>query len=83
LFRSASLQSIGVSPARRGSVGDLEDCVREAQVFRDEACRRRASTSFLCRADGSNTLSWLSSLNSLFHDLVDEFHEQIVPGFAI
>jgi hypothetical protein len=63
------------------AVGVLEYFVREPQVFRDETVVIELQRLSFAGQIIKQTIC-LSSLNSLFYNLVEEFHEQIVPGIA-
>ena len=60
------------------AVGVLENFVREAQIFRDETVVFELQRLSFAGQIIKQTIC-LSSLNSLFYDLVEEFHGQIVP----
>ena len=63
------------------AVGVLQNFVREAKVFRDETVVLELQRFSFAGQIVKHAI-FLSSLNSLFYDLVEEFHEQIVLGFC-
>src|SRR5262249_13117641 len=61
------------------TVGVLQNFVHEAHVFRDETVVFERQRLSFAGQIVKQTI-FLSSLNSLFYDLVEEIHEHIVPG---